>query len=75
MFSIVFFLFMDPGTSGKLIFYILKGRPKGWKGGRGFIRGWNFPKDLFLFVGLEFISLVTDTNVMTGMTYDWNYFN
>ena len=75
MFSIVFFLFMDMGTSGELIFSILKGRPKGWKWGGGLIRGWKFPKDILLLVGLEFISVVSDTNVMTGMTYDWNYFN
>ena len=69
MFSIVFFLFMDMGTSGELIFSILKGRPKGWKWGGGLIRGWKFPKDILLLVGLEFISVVSDTNVMTGMTY------
>ena len=51
-FSIVFFLFMDLGNSGDLRFYILKGRPKGWKGGGGLIRGWKFPKDLVLLVGL-----------------------
>ena len=65
---------MDLETSGKLRFSILKGRPEGWKGGGGLIRGWKFPKDLFLLVGLEFISVVSDTNDMNGMTHDWNYY-
>ena len=52
MFSIVLFLFMNVGTSGDLGFSILKGRPEGWKGGGGLIRGWKFPKDLVLLVGL-----------------------
>ena len=42
---------------------------RGW----GIIRGWKFPKDLFLLVGLEFISVVSDTNAMTGMTHEWSY--
>ena len=74
MFSIVLFLSMDLVTSGELVFSILKDRPEGWKGGGGFIRGWKFSKDLYLLVGLDFISVVSDTNVMTGMISDWNYF-
>ena len=74
MFSIVLFLSMDLVTSGELVFSILKDRPEGWKGGGGFIRGWKFSKDLYLLVGLDFISVVSDTNVMTGMTHDWNYY-
>ena len=61
---------MDVGTSGDLGFYMLKGSPKGWKGGGELISGWDFSKALVLLVGLEFISVVSDTNFMTGMIHE-----
>ena len=61
---------MGLDISGKLRFFILKGRPEGWKGGGGLFSGWDFPNALILLVGLEFISLVSDTNLMTGMIHE-----
>ena len=61
---------MDLGISGELRFSILKGRLEGWKGGGGLIREWYFPKAMVSLVGLEFIFLLSDANVMTGMTHD-----
>ena len=61
---------MNVGTSGDLGFYMLKGRPKEWKGDGELISGWDFSKALVLLVGLEFISVVSDTNFMTGMIHE-----
>ena len=64
---------MDTGTSGDLVFSILKSRPVGWQVVGGLIRRWKCSKALVLLVVLEFICIVSDTNYMNVMTHDYNY--